>query len=60
MNNKEINIKEVDDDDKSLVEIHVYDLKNRINIDALKEYGISNGNNDDKGKFNIYYKRQLV
>jgi hypothetical protein len=61
MNNKETNIKEVDDDDdKSLVEIHVYDLKNRINIAALKKYGIHIGNNDDKGKFNICYKRQLM
>ena len=50
MNNKETNIKEMDDDDKSLVEIHVYDLKNRINVAALKEYGVNNGNNDDKGK----------
>ena len=48
----------MDDDDKSLVEIHVYDLKNRINIAALKEYGINNGNNDEKGKFSISYKCQ--
>ena len=60
MNNKETNIKEMDDDDKSLVEIHVYDLKNRINVAALKEYGVNNGNNDDKGKFNISYKGQLM
>ena len=45
------NRNELDDDGKSSVDLHVYDLKNRINICALKQYGISEGLNNDKGEW---------
>ena len=41
---------ELDDDGKSSVDLHVYDLKNRINPSALKQYGISEGLSSDKGE----------
>ena len=46
----ENNRNELDDDGKSSVDLHIYDLKNRINISALKHYGISDGLSNDKGK----------
>ena len=52
MNNKGNAIKELDQDGKNLVELHVYDLKNRINISALKEHGIGDGLGDKRG--NVY------
>ena len=45
----ENNKNELDDDGKSSVDLHVYDLKNRINPSALKQYGISEGLSNDKG-----------
>ena len=50
MNNTVNPLNEVDKDDKSIVELHVYDLKNRINISALKEHGIADGLGDKIGK----------
>ena len=50
MNNKGNTINELDQDGKNLVELHVYDLKNRINISALKEHGIADGLGDKIGK----------
>ena len=50
MNNKENTINELDQDGKNLVELHVYDLKNRINISALKAHGIADGLGDKRGK----------
>ena len=47
------NRNELDDDGKSSVDLHVYDLKNRININALKQYGISEGLCNDKGEWNF-------
>ena len=49
MNNKGNTINELDHDGKNLVELHVYDLKNRINISALKEHGIADGIGDKIG-----------
>ena len=49
MNNKGNTINELDQDGKNLVELHVYDLKNRINISALKEHGIADGIGDKRG-----------
>ena len=49
MNNKGNTINELDQDGKNLVELHVYDLKNRINISALKEHGIADGIGDKIG-----------
>ena len=46
----ENNKNELDDDGKSSVDLHVYDLKNRINPSALKQYGISEGLSNDKGE----------
>ena len=46
----ENNRNELDDDGKSSVDLHVYDLKNRINPSALKQYGISEGVSNDKGE----------
>ena len=46
----ENNRNELDDDGKSSVDLHVYDLKNRINPSALKQYGISEGLSSDKGE----------
>ena len=46
----ENNRNELDDDGKSSVDLHIYDLKNRINISALKQHGISgDGLSNDKG-----------
>ena len=58
MNNKGNTINELDQDGKNLVELHVYDLKNRINISALKEHGITDGIGDKRG--NVCKNNQIL